>query len=73
MKTDYKKVDDPNDPRSAVTCEGHPTAEQMTESARRMRESVALWVWFDYYYEHELLMREIIEQAKEEAFLAWGL
>jgi hypothetical protein len=37
------------------------------------RESTALWVWGDTYYETELLMREIIEQAKEEEFFAWGL
>ena len=60
------------DPR-AITCWGHPMPEQMEEGARQVHESVALWVWNDDYYEHELLMREIIEQAKKEVFLAWGL
>jgi len=70
---DAYKVADPNHPRWAVTCWGHPTPEEMEEGARRVRESNPLWVWFDYYYENELLMREIIEQAKEEVFFAWGL
>jgi hypothetical protein len=56
-----------------VTCWGHPTAEQLEAGAKAQRESVALWVWGDTYYETELLMREIIEQAKEEVFFAWGL
>jgi len=64
---------DPNDPRWAVTCDGHPTAEQMEESARILRESNPLWLWGDVYYENELMWREIIEQAKEEVFFAWGL
>ena len=64
---------DPNDPRWAVTCEGMPGAEELTASARRLRESTALWVWNDDYYENEQLMRELIEQAKEEMFFAWGL
>jgi len=50
-----------------------PTAEQLEADAKRARESTALWVWGDTYYETELLMREIIEQAKEEVFFAWGL
>jgi hypothetical protein len=50
-----------------------PTAEQLEASLKRERESTALWVWNDDYYESELLMREIIEQAKEEVFFAWGL
>jgi len=33
-----------------------------------------LWFWgWETYYENELLMREIIEQAEEEMFFAWGL
>ena len=56
-----------------VTCEGHPTPEQLEAYAKRVRESVALWVWNDDYYENEQLMREIIEQAREEGFFAWGL
>ena len=58
---------------STITCEGHPTAEQLEADAKRARESVALWVWNDDYYENELLMHEIIDQAKEEMFFAWGL
>jgi hypothetical protein len=66
MEADYKKFEDPN----AVTCEGMPQAEA---SARRQRESCALWVWNDDYYENEQLTRAIIAQAKEEGFFAWGL
>ena len=50
-----------------------PTAEQLEASAKPERKSTALWVWGDTYYETELLMREIVEQAKEEEFFAWGL
>ena len=50
-----------------------PTAEQLAADAKRARESTALWLWGDVYYENEQLMREIIEQAKEEEFFAWGL
>ena len=62
---DANKVVDPNDPRYATTCDGHPTAEQMEESARRQRESTALSVW-DVDAERELLIREAAEWAKRE-------
>jgi len=64
---------DPNDPRWACTCEGMPGAEELEASARRLREQNPLWFFEDTYYENEQIMREIIEQAKEETFLAWGL
>jgi len=70
---DAYKVEDPNDSRWRITCEGNPTPERLEASAKRARESSALWAWGDDYYENELLMREIIEQAKEEVFFAWGL
>jgi len=69
MEADYKKFEDPD----TVTCEGMPQAKELEAFVRRQRESCALWVWGDVYYENELLMREIIEQAEEEVFLAWGL
>ena len=40
---DYTKVDDPNHPRWAVTCDGMPGAEELEASARRMREQNPLW------------------------------
>jgi len=64
---------DPNEPRWAVTCTDMPGAEELTASARALREQNPLWFFEDTYYENEQIMREIIEQAKEEAFLAWGL
>ena len=38
---------DPNDPRYALACEGHPTAEQMEESAAITRTYFmkGLWHW----------------------------
>jgi hypothetical protein len=65
IKWTQTKVVDPNDPRYATTCDGHPTAEQMEESARRQRESTALSVW-DVDAERELLIREAAEWAKRE-------
>jgi hypothetical protein len=70
METDSTKVE--YDPLG-VTCEGFPTTEELEEKARALREQNPLWVWGDVYYENELFMREIIEQAKEEMFFAWGL
>ena len=67
------KVEDPNDPRWAVTCEGMPTVDEIEESKRLLREQNPLWFFEDTYYENELIMRELIEQAKEEVFFAWGL
>jgi hypothetical protein len=43
-----------------------PTAEELEASVKRARESVALWLWGDVYFENELMWREIIAQAKEE-------
>ena len=58
---DYTKVDDPNHPRWAATCDGMPRAEELEASARRMREQNPLWAWEDYY-QQELIMREIIKE-----------
>ncbi len=55
-------MSDPN----AITCDGMPGAEELEAFARKRRESVALWMWGDDYYESEALIRAIIEQAKEE-------
>jgi len=73
MEADSKKIEDPNDPRRVVTCEGMPTVEEIEASARALREQNPLWFFEDTYYENELLIRDIVEQAKEEAFFAWGL
>jgi hypothetical protein len=57
-----------------VTCWGMPTRDEIEESKQRIREENPLWVWeWSTYYDTELLMREIIAQAKEEVFFAWGL
>jgi hypothetical protein len=55
-----------------VTCWGHPTAEQKEASAKRERESIAIYRLFGpAYYEDVYRLREwltamLIEQAKEE-------
>ena len=66
MEADSKKIE-------GVTCEGMPTIDEIEASARALREQNPLWFFEDTFYESELLMREIIEQAKEEVFFAWGL
>jgi hypothetical protein len=50
-----------------VTDWDFPTAEQLEASAKRARESTALWLFGDVYYENELMWREIIARAKEGA------
>jgi hypothetical protein len=54
-----------------VTCGGHARRDRGEQAAR---EENPLWFWeWSTYYDTELLMREIIAQAKEEVFFAWGL
>jgi len=50
-----------------------PWPEEIEAANRRIRESVALWMWNDDYYENDLIWREVIVQVKEEGFFAWGL
>ena len=56
-----------------------PTPQKIEAAKQRIREKPALWVWEHETYwdrfanENGQLMREIVEQAKEEAFFAWGL
>jgi hypothetical protein len=55
-----------------VTCWGHPTAEELEASARRKRESTAIYRLFgsayyeDVYKLNECMWRLMFEQAKEE-------
>jgi hypothetical protein len=55
-----------------VTCQGHPTAEQMEESAKRKRESTAIWRLFgpayyeDVYRLNEWLTAMMVAEAKAE-------
>jgi hypothetical protein len=37
-----------------VTDWDFPTAEELEAYAKRERESIALWMWVDVYYENEL-------------------
>jgi len=43
-----------------------PKPKVLEEGAQRDRESVALWMFNDDYHESQLLLRPIIQQAKEE-------
>jgi hypothetical protein len=49
-----------------ITCWGMPTAEQLEERAKAQRESVALWVWNDDWYENNLIWQQVIAEVKEE-------
>ena len=49
-----------------ITCWGMPTAEQLEERAKAQRESVALWVWNDDWYENNLIWQQVIAAVKEE-------
>jgi hypothetical protein len=44
-----------------------PTAEELEACVKQARESVALWVWNDDYFENILLWMEIWAEAKKEA------
>ena len=50
-----------------VTCWGFPFAEQLEAGAKAQRESVALWMWNDDYYENQLIWAEVFAQVKAEA------
>jgi hypothetical protein len=43
-----------------------PSAEQLEASAKRARESVALWMWNDDWYENNLIWQQVIAEVKEE-------
>lgn len=58
----YDPMIDPN----PVTCWGHPTAEELEEGNRRLRERVALWIWNDDWYENNLIWQQVIAEVKEE-------
>jgi hypothetical protein len=49
-----------------VTCWGFPSAEELQAGAKAQRESVALWVWNDDWYENNLIWQQVIAEVKEE-------
>jgi hypothetical protein len=50
----------------SITCEGMPTAEEMEEGNRRVRERVALWVWNDNWSENGFLHSAKWAETKKE-------
>jgi hypothetical protein len=44
-----------------------PNAEELEAGAKAQRESVALWMWNDDWFENNLIWQQVISRVKEEA------
>ena len=80
-------MDDPFEPSGHVEGTSFDADNYYKELLAKMIQAQPLWVWAEEWQPYRMIMcpergkaalsneggREIIEQAKEEAFLAWGL